>query len=271
MADHRTLGQNAPKRKEVIRTKICEKRARAKSIPRPTNESQPMVAEASKIKLPENYLAVMAAAVTIAEKREAEAPGSFRFIIDEIPKANGIPQVKLSQSVIKYQNSEGEGATGRESRKRQHSYEGSRIPIRREPIEPKGEYVLMPDGFWYLKTATPATAPSQSTHTTPAPTPQTSSTPTPTPTPATSERQTGAIKKKKEESQDPGMIVIVRSDVAFSERMTRQQFFKEVDKQKTMKLVFTNTMPPRRSQEKCQSWQIRSVESKENALFFGTF
>ena len=53
-----------------------------------------------RAKLPENYLAVMAATITIADKREAEVPDIFNFIVKEMLKANGMPLVKFPESVI---------------------------------------------------------------------------------------------------------------------------------------------------------------------------
>ena len=89
-----------------------------------------MTVEMSKLKLPENYLAVMAAAVTIAEKRETEMPGSFQYIFDEMLKANGIPEVKVPKSVIDFNKQrESTEDNERDSRKRQHSCNGSQLPL----------------------------------------------------------------------------------------------------------------------------------------------
>ena len=76
--NHRTLATKCPIRKEIIRTKIREKRARSQSAKR---GDTPQIVTPHEIiraqKLPENYLAVMAATITIADKREAEVPGIF--------------------------------------------------------------------------------------------------------------------------------------------------------------------------------------------------
>ena len=77
-------------------------------------------------KLPENYLAVMAAAITLAEKREAEVPGIYQYIISEMLRANGMTDVIFPDSVIKdyKQNNEvKEREVDQESRKRQRSSE----------------------------------------------------------------------------------------------------------------------------------------------------
>ena len=52
------------------------------------------------IKLPDNYLAVMAAAITLAEKQEIEVPGTFQFIMDEMLRANNISAVTFPDTVI---------------------------------------------------------------------------------------------------------------------------------------------------------------------------
>ena len=75
--DHRTLAAKCKIRKDVIRNKVREKRSRAKSVTRANapQATSSMTVEMSKLKLPKNYLAVMAAAVTIADKRETDARG----------------------------------------------------------------------------------------------------------------------------------------------------------------------------------------------------
>ena len=106
---HRTLAAKCPVRNNIIKKKIKEKRERSRSVSRgkggggqvaPTPAS--VTRETLKAaKLPENYLAVMAAAITLAEKREAEVPGIYQYIISEMLRANGIPDVIFPDSVIK--------------------------------------------------------------------------------------------------------------------------------------------------------------------------
>ena len=145
--DHRTLAAKCPKRKEVIKIKVRERRAKSGSVVRSNiaYATQPTTLELTRQRLPENYLAVMAAAITLAEKRETETPGSFQFIIDEMMKANDMPRVKFPQSVIHYKPKETVGAEGRESRKRQHSSNGTKIPTPRVESVGRGEYVLGKD------------------------------------------------------------------------------------------------------------------------------
>ena len=42
----------------------------------------------------------MAAAITLAEKRETEIPGIFQYIMNEMLAANNIPKVKFPLSVV---------------------------------------------------------------------------------------------------------------------------------------------------------------------------
>ena len=118
---HRTLAAKFPKRKALIRKKIKEKRERSKANEiRVTPQSR--IAPHMPPQMPENSMAVMAAAITIAEKREMEEPGSFQYIMDEMLKANKTPRVIFPESVIK------KGAYREESqtRKRQRSSEEGR-------------------------------------------------------------------------------------------------------------------------------------------------
>ena len=72
-------------------------------------------------RLPENYLAVMAATITIADKREAEVPGIFTYIAEQMLKANDIPDVIFPDSVIRNYKQNMEREKEQESRKRQKS------------------------------------------------------------------------------------------------------------------------------------------------------
>ena len=104
--DHRTLAARCPKRKELIRSKVREIRERSKSRNRP-DTIETTTRDMLKLKLPENYLTVMAATITLADKRETEVPGTFQYICDEILKANGIPLVKFPDTVVNQQTLKG--------------------------------------------------------------------------------------------------------------------------------------------------------------------
>ena len=257
--EHRTLATKCQKRKEVIKNKVREKRYRTRSATRANmaQATQPMSMEMSTLRLPENYLAVMAAAITTAEKRETEVPGSFQYILDEMLKANGIPEVRFPKSVIDFRKSpECTGDGERESRKRQRDSNGSQLPVTlpesKDERKKRGGYVLKPNGYFYYQseTSTPASTPAPTPASTPAPTPaptpiqppRTTPNPTPTPTPSSSpQRASGAIVKKLgEEDKDPGLVLIVKSEITLPEHMNNQQILKELNKAKIMKFVFTN-------------------------------
>ena len=54
----------------------------------------------SETKLCDNYLAVMTAAITLAEKWEVVVLGIFQYIMDEMLSANDLPKVKFPTTVI---------------------------------------------------------------------------------------------------------------------------------------------------------------------------
>ena len=230
--NHRTLAAKCPKRKALIRKKIKENRERSKANEiRVTPQSR--VAPHMPPQMPENYMAVMAAAITIAEKREMDELGSFQYIMDEMLKANKIPRVIFPESVIK------KGTHREESqiRKRQRSSEEGRGDVAQTQKQDEEQYILLTDGSWRnTKHLTPTPTP----HTTPRSTP----TSTPAPTPSSSpQRQTGAVGKKlkqQSESEDPGILLVVRSDVVLSPTLNYQQIKKEIKKEKIMKYVYTN-------------------------------
>ena len=115
-----------------------------------------------------------------------------------------------------------------------------------------GGYVLKPNGYFYYQseTSTPASTPAPTPASTPVPTPaptpihtpRTTPNPTPTPTPSSSpQRASGEIVKKlREEDKDPGLVLIVKSEITLPEHMNNQQILKELNKAKIMKFVFTN-------------------------------
>ena len=130
--------------------------------------------------------------------------------------------------------------------------------------QPKDEYVFMLDtGTWRHAssvTPTPTVTPAH----TPTPTPSHTPTPTPTHTPVTTpshalastpqitpdttpvtspQRLSGAISKKPKQQlgeADPGIFLMIRSDVTLPETMTYQQIKKEIKKEKIIKYVYTN-------------------------------
>ena len=115
-----------PIRKDLVRTKIKEIRAKSRSVQKEGGGTVPTQAIDTtqimkNIKLPDNYLAVMAAAITLAEKRETEVPGTFQFIMDEMLKANNIPTVKFPKTVISGYKDISQDTRKKESEKRKRT------------------------------------------------------------------------------------------------------------------------------------------------------
>ena len=264
--NHRTLAAKCPKRKEIIRTKIREKRARSQSAKR---GDMPHIVTPHEFirtqRLPENYLAVMAATITIADKREAEVPGIFTYIAEQMLKANDIPDVIFPDSVIRNYKQNMEREKEQESRKRQRSSgEGGRDGAGDDGASytiPEGtEYAFMGDGTlqlvkkgtlspYYVPTPTPASSLRSTPVTTPLPTPVSSP-----------QRSQGAVPKRfKDQPKDqpkeqrvtqqqhkaqrelnPGLVLISRTDVILPENLNNQQLKKDAIKGKVIKYVFTN-------------------------------
>ena len=82
----------------------------------------------------------MAATITIADKREAEIPGTFQFIVDEMLKANNIPLVKFPETVISTYKTRGKAE---ETRKRPRSSDGGggRVARQTEAVK-SGRFIL---------------------------------------------------------------------------------------------------------------------------------
>ena len=265
---HRTLAAKCKVRKKIIREKVKERRDRSRSRVARGMDSVPNTAEILKTKLPENYLAVMAATITLADKRETEYPGSYQFVVDEMLKANGIPLVKFPDTVVSDSQSQYKQS---ETRKRQRSHieeempelEGIEIEVAsqssQESDRPRPEYVLAKDGTWRLQLpkdiqgavsptpihtpeTTPAPTPTHTPIVTPVPTPPSQS---PTQTPSTSpkpKRDTGAVAKRPQErkSGNPLLMIIVRTYIVYPANVNNQTLKKDIGKEKTMKYIYAN-------------------------------
>ena len=264
--NHRTLAAKCPIRKEIIRIKIREKRARSQSVKRgdtPQTVTPHEIIRAQR--LPENYLAVMAAKITLADKQEAEVPGIFTYIVEQMLKANDIPDVVFPDSVIRNYKQNMEREKEQESRKRQRSseeggHDSASASIASCTIPEGTEYAFMADGTLQLVkkgTLSPYYAP------TPTPASSLRFTPATTPllTPVSSpQRLQGAMPKRfKDQPKDqpkeqrviqqqnkaqretnPGLVLISRTDVILPENLNNQQLKKDAIKGKVMKYVFTN-------------------------------
>ena len=219
--DHRTLAARCPERKKMIKNKLRGRRNQ--STTRKEMTQNMVMEEIHKTKLPENYLAVMAAAITVAEKRETETPEVFQYIIDEMLKANNIPLVKFLETLISgYKERQSHARDGQKKkekrdRKRQRSSTDREVLERdREVEEIKEDYVLLLDGTWAPRSSvrTPLVTPASTPASTPAPTPfptpvpalditpgtilQTTLAQTPVPSPR---REGGAVAKKPKQQE----------------------------------------------------------------------
>ena len=126
---------------------------------------------------------------------------------------------------------------------------------------PRGQYILTNDGTWvYTENGsilqTPCTTPTSTPQTTPLPMPRTTPLPTPRtlplPTPATSPLPTpvssplrlnsGAVKKRQieQKEKDPGLILVIRSDIVLPESWNNQQIKKEITKGTLAKYFSSN-------------------------------
>ena len=92
------MAYKCPKRKEVVKQKIKEKKEKTLKIPE--GDIRRAVERQIREDLPENYLVVVASAVTLAEIREKECPGTYQYIMDELYIANGLPLVKFPATVV---------------------------------------------------------------------------------------------------------------------------------------------------------------------------
>ena len=198
-------------------------------------------------KLPENYLAVMAATITIADKHEAEVPGIFTCIAEQMLKANDIPDVIFPDSVIRNYKPNMEREKEQESRKRQRSSEeGGRdsasASVASYTIREGTEYAFMDDGTLQLVkkgTLSPYYVPNPTLASSLRSIPAT----TPLPTPVSSpQRSQGAVPKRfKDQPKDlpkeqrvtqhqhkaqretnPGLVLIARTDVILPENLNNQ-------------------------------------------------
>ena len=265
--EHRTLAARCPVRKQIVKNKIKERRDKSKSK---VQEDDRL--DRAELKLPENYLAVMAAAITLAEKREIEIPGIFQFIMDEMLAANKIPKVNFPISVVSGYKERGQSSKDQRERKRMRSstdvaildedvlVEGQSLAKDSMDFEEEEQEVptehrskVTADGRLFLSTdtdfsaATPAPTPSATPSVTPAETPA----PTPASTPVTSPKREEKKPTKQPKLQEkpkevkvkehPGIAVVVRADFIVPEKITNKQLRKEVFKEKTMKYVYTNT------------------------------
>ena len=252
--DHRTLAVKCPIRKAIVKEKIKErKEGRDKSKTR-VQENVPVGIGPTQI--PEKYLAVMAAIIIIADRRE-EVPGVFHFIIDEMLCANDVPNVKFLDFVIRgYKDSKQKETAQKQEWKRMRSstngdfleewlIESERIID--ESLAHRGKIGKTYDKFYVLDGGTMQFVSDSESSAAPTPAP------TPVPTPSTTPRvplATSPVREQKEpkdkgavakKPKGPNIVLIVRSDVTLPESITYLMLKKEIEKRKIIKYVYTNS------------------------------
>ena len=223
--DHRTLAAKCPIRKSIVKQKIKErKEGRDKSKTR-IQESIPVGIGPTQI--PEKYLAVMAATSIIADRL---VPGVFQFVVDEMLRANDMPNVKFPEFVIRgYKVPKQKETVRKQDRKRMRSstdgdfLEEGLIDSEHlidESLAPRGrpdktyEFYVRDDGN---RCNSPATSPTREQK---------------------QLEDKGAIAKR---TKGPNIILVVRNDVTLPELITHQMLKKEIQKGKIIKYVYTNS------------------------------
>ena len=253
--DHRTLAAKCPVRKAIVKEKIKERKEGRDRMKTRVQENVPVGIGPTQI--PEKYLAVMAAAIIIADRREEEVPGVFQHIVDEMLSANDVPNVKFPDFVIRgYKDSKQKKTARKQERKHMRSstdgdfLEEGLIESERtmdESLAPRGEtgkaydkFYVMDDGSMQFVSDSESSVAS-----TPAPTSVPTPSTTPRVTPATSPvreqkrlKDKGAVAKKP---KGPNIVLIVRSDVTLPESITHPMLKKEIEKGKIIKYVYTNS------------------------------
>ena len=181
-------------------------------------------------------------------------PGVFQYIVDEMLRANDVPNVKFPDFVIRgYKDSKQKETARKQERKRMRSstdgdfLEEGLIESERtvdESLAPRGKsydkFYVMDDGsMQFVSDSESSAAP------TPAPTPVPTPSTTPRVTPATSPvreqkrlKDKGTVAKKP---KGPNIVLIVRSDVTLPESITHPMLKKEIEKGKIIKYVYMNS------------------------------
>ena len=237
-------------------------------------------------KMPDNYLAVLAATIMIADNRKAETPGSFQYKANEMLKANKIPIVIFPKSVKKkniQQKYRQREKDKQESRKRPRSNEGSEVASERSTAPRMADkYVLLADGTWCFRSAlTPSSTPRQTPAPTPINTPTHSlgmkplslprplalttthtlaitPTVTPVPSPATSPARLAGEVPKTSAAMVPQIVPQVQA-----KQQPKQQREKEQDPKLTIIVRSDITLP-----ENMNSNQIKKELTKEKIMKF---
>ena len=187
------------------------------------------ILQLSEYKLPDNYLAVMAAKIVLTEKREIEIPGIYQYIVDEMLKANNIPNVLFPASVVGGYKDINMEEKNKAKRKKESA--GANL------IGGGGEVIqLQAEGFSFPSvTPTPTSTLNLTPTHTPIPTPAV----TPVNSPTRETKGKGTIKKSKSE-EGPGIILLVKSDIYFTAESSHRHLKREIVTEEAVKYVYVN-------------------------------
>ena len=256
---HSTMAYKCPERKNKIKQLENKKNEKIKDQMKSDIQTE-IEAKMDSIfkKMPANFLTTIATAVTIANIKEKEWPGTFQQTITEIYKANGLQNVVIPPSIFNAPPLQPMETSERKKRDREE--------------EPEEQF-LLPSQPIEIQYSTTSVTPATSLQSIPAevadwanlvpvpsaPTPTPNNTPVPTPesSPArtTTATTTGAISKEKrpkktetkkgkqEKRGDPEIILIAPSNMNFRS-LSEKEIHDELRKARYMKYIYQNSSYP---------------------------
>ena len=144
-----------------MKQKIGElKQRKQEKIPEATLRNA--VAKQMQEDLPPNYLTIIASAITMANIREQECPGVYQYIVDEMYKANDLPAVKYSATVIAGYQHHAKKTRGRETFEEEQVMEAEEGILNKEWYTQSMLDLLAIQAEMSAPTPTPAGTPIQS-------------------------------------------------------------------------------------------------------------
>ena len=229
-----------PVRKDVLKQKITNKKKKKDIVPE--SDIRSAVAHQIREELPDNYLAVIASAITLADVREKECPGTFQYIIDEMYMTNNMHRVSFPATVITgYQHHRIKKRAREGSEEVEEGAVGGSIFTGEyiiTPLEPSvaSSPMTMPSPLAVPSTPTPANTPASTPASTPAHSPlrmdQSSVRQKPPPIPA---------KKKEKRDQDAGVVLMTHTASKLPKgRMSHDTKVKYLQSAKMLKYIYQN-------------------------------
>ena len=234
---HKTMAFKCPVRTELVKKKIQElKQKKREKIPE--TEVRAAVAKQIQEDLPANYSTIIASAITLANIREQECPGTFQYITDEMYRANDLPVIKYPATVIAGYEHYATKKRGRETSEEEQVMEEEEGAVGGTIDQSKCTQSLL--DLLALSRELPAPTP------TPTPTPTPLSTPAQSPVRAVKEDRstktgTEPSKKKGKKEEDPRVTLITYKGSMFPEKkMSHTVLFSYIQKSKILKYIYRN-------------------------------